>query len=61
VPLALLLRQARRDSEHGGSITAVGARAFSRLGLACVAILLVTGVVNAWSLVASPAAHEVAS
>jgi putative copper resistance protein D len=55
VPLALLLRQARCDGEGGGSIMAAGATAFSRLGLACVAVLLVTGVVNAWFLVGSPA------
>ncbi|MGH7033051.1 MAG: CopD family protein, partial [Stellaceae bacterium] len=53
VPLALLLQRARHESERGGSIMAAGATAFSRLGLACVAILLVTGLVNAWFLVGS--------
>jgi len=53
MPLALLLVQARRADERSDRVAAAGARAFSDLGLACVAILLVTGLINAWFLVGS--------
>lgn len=45
-PLALLLRDA-------GSVPArtIAARRFSGLGVACVAVLLVSGMINAWYLV----------
>lgn len=56
VPLALLLEQSQRADEQGDRVAATGARAFSDLGLACVAILLVTGLINAWFLVGSFAA-----
>jgi putative copper export protein/mono/diheme cytochrome c family protein len=48
LPFALLLRAPATDSDHG-----TAARRFSTLGLACVAVLLVSGTINAWYLVGS--------
>lgn len=47
--LALFLRAERRSVEMAG----VTGR-FSRLGIACVAALLASGLVNAWTLLGSP-------
>ena len=56
VPLALVLRRALRGDETSrGEIPRVLAR-FSMLGIACMALILVSGVVNAWYTVGSVAA-----
>jgi putative copper resistance protein D len=48
LPLALVLRAPAVDNIH-----AEAARRFSTLGLACVAVLLISGTINAWYLVGS--------
>lgn len=53
VPLAVLLERSQHAEERGHGIAAAGAQAFSNLGVACVAILLVSGLVNSWFLVGS--------
>ncbi len=56
-PLALLLSRTRRDGDRRAlGIARAATIAFSDLGLACVAALLVTGTINAWFLVGSGAA-----
>ena len=54
LPLILLLRKLRRDSEPArGRLTAALVRRFSAMSLAAVALLALTGWVNAWFLVGS--------
>jgi putative copper resistance protein D len=56
LPLVLLLRKLRRASEPGRwEMTATLVRRFSALSLGSVALLVLTGWVNAWYLVGSPA------
>jgi putative copper export protein/mono/diheme cytochrome c family protein len=51
LPLALLLAEARRGDELAGSAVArVATLRFSTLGVTCVGMLLVTGIVNLWFL-----------
>lgn len=50
---ALLLAEARRDAGLDGAV-ATAARRFSPLGIACVGALLLTGAINAGSLLAGP-------
>jgi putative copper resistance protein D len=53
--LALLLTHARgRDDAVWQTIDADATRRFSRLGMACVALLLATGIVNSWNLLGGP-------
>jgi len=54
--LALMLAQARRGDERWRSFTVEATRRFSVLGIACVSVLLASGLVNSWNLVGSP--HE---
>jgi len=57
LPFALLLRRARRDGDRTWATVALKAtRRFSTLGLASVAVLIVSGLINAWFLVGSLAA-----
>lgn len=52
VPLALLLAAARRSgAAASASLACEATRRFSVLGIVSVAVLLVTGIVNAWILV----------
>jgi putative copper resistance protein D len=54
VPLAMLLGAAGRSAEPSAlAIAATATRRFSVLGVASVAALLVTGIVNTWVLVGS--------
>ncbi len=54
VPLALLLSMVRRQSiENGNAIAIAATTRFSTLGILAVGTLVVTGSVNAWSLVGS--------
>jgi putative copper resistance protein D len=48
LPLALLLRAPADADDHSTAL-----RRFSTLGLACVAVLLISGTINAWYLVGS--------
>jgi len=54
-PLAVLLHAARQKPETF-AVAGIAAQRFSLLGIAAVATLLVTGIVNSWYLVGSPAA-----
>jgi putative copper resistance protein D len=57
VPLAILLGAAGRSAEPSAlAIAATATRRFSVLGVASVAALLATGIVNTWVLVGSVAA-----
>ncbi len=52
VVLAVLFETVRRDNDTAWvGVVADATRRFSRLGLACVVILLATGIVNSWFLV----------
>ena len=54
ISLVLLLSAARRDrTEAGASFARDATRRFSALGIAIVAVVLATGIVNAWILVGS--------
>ena len=56
-PLALMLvRAARAGTSAVAAIAARTTQQFSRVGLGCVGVLLLTGGVNAWYLVGTPAA-----
>ena len=56
-PLALMLVRAARAGTPAMSIVAARTtQQFSRVGLVCVGLLLLTGSVNAWYLVGTPAA-----
>ena len=56
-PLALMLvRAARARTPAVAVIAARTTQQFSRVGLVCVGVLLLTGGVNAWYLVGTPAA-----
>ncbi len=51
----LLMAQARRSQKPGwGAIATDATHRFSRLGIICVAVLLASGVVNSWNLLAGP-------
>jgi len=53
--LAMLLAKARRETEPAWRAYAVMAtHRFSWLGVACVAALLATGIVNSWNLLGGP-------
>jgi putative copper resistance protein D len=53
--LAMLLGQARRGSEPAwGAVATAAASRFSLLGIVCVAVLLVGGLINSWNLLAGP-------
>ncbi len=57
VPLTVLLRRAGREPAHEDLVLASGAvQRFSALGLACVAVLVLTGIVNACYAVCDVAA-----
>jgi copper resistance protein D len=54
VPLALLLAAARRhDNPQSDKLAYLATRRFSTIGLVSVAILIATGLLNAWILVGS--------
>ncbi|HET7031479.1 MAG TPA: copper homeostasis membrane protein CopD, partial [Casimicrobiaceae bacterium] len=52
----LLVGAARRQSPSFDRVALLATRRFSAIGVLCVGALLVTGVVNAWYLVATPPA-----
>jgi copper resistance protein D len=53
--LALLLHQMRREkNDRAGIVTRTAARRFSTAGIASVATLIATGLVNSWNLLSGP-------
>lgn len=52
--LAMLLALARRSGPAAQAIATRTTQRFSLLGIVCVAILMVTGIVNSWNLLGGP-------
>jgi copper resistance protein D len=53
--LAMLLAAARQANDAAWRDLAIGAiRRFSWLGIICVAVLMVTGIINSWNLLGGP-------